>query len=97
MYYICKHYRFPLTKYRFTEAFTKFMVPLSAVEPGETLFNSSDNKFDLQQYYQYRPLYTKSFYKLVLGYHESHGGQWEVIHDVGAGGGNVAEETWPTF
>jgi hypothetical protein len=69
----------------------------SPPQPEETLFNSSNTDFDLNYYYRYRPLYTKNFYDLIFDYHNSHGGKLGTAHDVGAGGGNVAEELGQHF
>ncbi len=59
--------------------------------------NSTDTGFVLDNYYQYCPLYTKSFYPLIFDYNNNHGGQWDTAHEVGAGGGNVAKELGQHF
>ncbi len=40
---------------------------------------------DWEAYHRYRPAYPPSMWNMWFGYHEEHGGQFEVAHDLGAG------------
>jgi SAM-dependent methyltransferase len=57
---------------------------------SEALFASST--FDWEKYDRFRPPYLKEFYNLIFDYHRAHEGNWDIAHDVGTGGGKVAEE-----
>ncbi|KAL4914014.1 S-adenosyl-L-methionine-dependent methyltransferase [Aspergillus aurantiobrunneus] len=53
--------------------------------------------FNLDDYIWFRPSYSDVLYTEIYRYHEAHGGQWDLAHDVGTGAGIVAEELATSF